>query len=402
MAKKDTEITEVKPLEEDQEVFEAAEDTSEEDDAAAEEEIVDDHPEDEFEEIHEEQEIEHHSLSARILRILAIMAIGAVGALWAGPKVAPLLPAGLKPVADFLSPQTDVSTRIEALQADFDARIAKIEAANTQEDTLEKIQPTLDQLASSDAELVATVDTVSETTEALEASLETLQAEVAKVSARQALTSENGSVSEKALQEFEDKLTAITAAQQNLNKSQTMAVQAQQDAEGKLRLANATSALSEISDALETGASFQKPLNKFSEATGQSAPAELTSVAVSGAPVLSDLKRQLPQLARVVLRTNAAASTDDGNAIVKFTSFLKSQVGTRSLEPRQGDGLDAVLSRIEAFVGVGDLDAALSEAGNLSDPAKQTMGDWIASITQLNEAQKSVQTLQQQLTATLK
>lgn len=401
MAKKDTEITEAEPLEEDQEVLEAAEDTSEEDDAAG-QEIIDDHPEDEFEEIHEEHEIEHISLSSRILRILAIMAIGAIGALWAGPKMAPLLPAGLKPVADFLSPQADVSTQIAALQADFEARISVIEAASAREDTLEKIQPTLDQLASADSELAATVGTVSETTRAHEASLETLQAEVAKVSARQALTSENGSVSEKALQEFEDKLTAITAAQQDLNKSQTMAVKAQQDAEGKLRLANATSALSEISNALDAGVSFQKPLSKLSEAAGLDAPTALTDIAASGTLAPSDLKKQLPQLARVVLRTNTAASAEGSNAIAKFTSFLKSQVGTRSLEPQQGDGLDAVLSRIEASVDVGDLDAALSEAGKLPDPAKKIMGDWIASLTQLNEAQNAVQTLQHQLAATLK
>ena len=389
MAKKDTEITEVEPLEEDQEILEEAEEASKEDtldhDAVAEDEYV------------EEHEDEHISLSSRILRVLAILAIGAAGALWAGPKVAPLLPAGLKPVADFLSPQTDVSTQIAALQADFDSRIAKIEADNADQDAVKQIKTALDQLAIKDTELGASLGAVSETTETLEASIADLQAELTKINARQALTSQNGSISENALQEFEDKLSAITAAQQNLSKSQTMAVEAQQDAEGKLRLAKATSALSEISDALETGASFQKPLSILTSEAGITAPAELEGIAVSGTTALSDLKKQLPELARIALRTDAAAVSDD-NTLAKFTSFLKSQVGTRSLEPQQGDDLDAVLSRIEAALDAGNLDASLNETNKLTDSAKNIMGDWIASLSQLNNAKKAVQTLQQHLT----
>ncbi|MEH6360218.1 MAG: hypothetical protein V7761_05740, partial [Amylibacter sp.] len=102
MADKDTENAEVEPLAEDHAVLDDDESISDED-------IVEDEDD-------EEHDDEHINLSSRLLRILAILVIGAVGALWAGPKLAPMLPAGLKPVADFLSPQADISAQLTALQ----------------------------------------------------------------------------------------------------------------------------------------------------------------------------------------------------------------------------------------------------------------------------------------------
>ena len=70
----------------------------------------------------------------------------------------------------------------------------------------------------------------------------------------------------------------------------------------------------------------------------------------------------------------------------KLGAFLKSQVATRSLEPMEGEGTDAVLSRINAALGDGDLDTVTSEAGTLPDSARAPLADWISSV----ETRKSV------------
>jgi hypothetical protein len=389
VAKKDTEKTKLEPAEDEAEIIEEVEDIPGDD--------SDEITEDDFE---DEPEADHIPLSARILRVLAILAIGAAGALWAAPKIAPMLPTGLKPVAEFLAPQTDVTDQLAALQAKMEDRLAAIETTNTPQDALAQITARLDDLGRKNADLATSLDTLSKTTGTLEASVASLQSEMANMTARQALTSQNGQISEEALQQFQEKLAAITAAQQKLNQSQADAVDAQRDASGKLRLAAATSALAQISDALKTGAAFQKPLDKLVTTAGISPSAILSDNAATGVASLSELKRQFPALARVALRDTAAAQTG-GSAFGKFTSFLKSQVGTRSLEPRQGDDLDAVLSRIEAALETGNLGAALTETDKLDDPASKTLNTWIAKLKQLNDAKQSVQALQKQLATTL-
>jgi len=381
VADKDTKSPEIDLIEEPEVVQDALEETSK--DA-----II----EDEHEDLEEEDQ---SNLSSSILRVITILAIGAIGGVWAAPKVAPILPAGLKPVAEFLSPQADTSAQIAALQADFDTRLAKIEATSNSRNAIAQITPVLDQLKNNDTDLNVTVNTLSKTTKALEKGFTALQTELTKLNARQALSTQSGQVSDEALQQFEEELTAITQAQQKLNQSQSQAVEAQQDADSKLRLAEATSALAQISNALKIGKPFETELAQLSAVAGITAPVELADIAANGTPPLSDLKKQLPALARIALRDAAASSSD--TTLGLFTSFLKSQIGTRSLEPQSGDGLDAVLSRIEAAINASDTDIVLSETAALSAPAQKTMSGWITSLTQLNDATSAVQTLQQQL-----
>jgi len=392
VAKKDTNDAPTEVTEEKQEILDAVEA-----EVVLDENIPEEEYEDEFEnEDDDEHHHEHTSLAASILRVLAILIIGATVALWAGPKIAPKLPAGLKPVADFLSPQVDVTNQIAAMQTDYENRLAEIEATLKQTDTTTDIEPLLAQLAAKDTETKAAIDAVAKANKALEVAVETLQSELTNVTARQVLSAEGGQASDEALQQFEDKLSAISAAQQKLNQSQLIAVEAQQDAEGKLRLANAANAISRISDALETGRPFQDELDQLTGITSIDLPSGLVDISKTGTTSLSELKKQLPELSRTVLRDDAAANAGI-SAIGKFTAFMKSQVGTRSLEPQQGDDMDAVLSRIEAALDKDDLAKALTETEMLTDAAKQTMGKWIASLAQLKSANDALQTVHEQL-----
>lgn len=404
MAKKDNDKAEVEAElpQEDEKILDVVEEAENEEAAQAETEDAssEDTSDDEYEIVEEddlEHEEEHISLSSRILRVLAVFTVGVVVALWAGPKIAPILPAGLKPVAEFLSPQAGISTQIEMVEAKLELRIAEIETANLQQDTVDQIKVLLDQLDAKDADLSASIAALSGSIQALQGAFDAVQSEIAEISVRQAMTVEGGSVSEEVITQFEGKLAAIIAAQQDLNKSQAQASDAQQDAASKLRFANATNALSQISDALETGRPFPDALDQLNGIKGVVIPAELSDVATQGAASLFELKKQLPQLARVAIRADVKARADE-SVLDKFTSFLKSQVGTRSLEPQSGDTVDAVFSRIEGALDERDLITALGETNALSDLAKEAMKNWVASLAKLTGATQAIHSLQQQLT----
>jgi len=399
VAKKDTDKAKAELPPEDEKILDVVELSEADNEEATQTEPETASSEDNYE-IVEEYDLEHEdhiSLSSRILRFLAIFTVGVVVALWAGPKIAPVLPAGLKPVAEFLSPQADISAQIETVEAKLELRIAEIEAANLQQDTIDQIKLLLDQLDAKDADFSTSIAMLSDNIQALQSAFDAVQSEIAEVSARQALTSEGGTVSEEVITQFEEKLAAIIAAQQDLNKSQAQVTEVQQDAASKLRWANAANALSQITDALETGRPFAKALDQLGDINGIVIPTELSDVATQGAPSLFDLKKQLPQLARVAIRADIKARADE-SILNKFTSFLKSQVGTRSLEPQAGDTMDAVFSRIEGALDERDLSTALAETNALSDLAKETMKDWVEALAKLTGATLAVQSLQQQLT----
>ncbi|KAB7614641.1 hypothetical protein F9L33_08365 [Amylibacter sp. SFDW26] len=384
MAKKDTENTDVEQLEDKAEIVEAETEEVIADEDTSDQDVSDE----EFEDDEHEDEEEHRSLSAKVLRALGIFVVGAGVALWGGPKVAPMLPAGLSPVAEFLSPQTDVSTQLAALKTDFEAQI---EVAKADTSALAELKT----LAEKNAVLEMHVDTLGASITELSESLQKIQADVATLETRQSLTTQGGELSAEALKNFEEKLAAISEAQLKLNQSQDSAVAAQQTAEEKLKLATATRAIGQITDALKSGAPFNDVLAELGDIN---VPTALADIAETGTASLNDLKKQLPSLARTAIREDAAVNSTD-SVVGKFTSFLKSQVGTRSLEPQEGDAVDAVLSRIEAALADASLSDALAEAGALSDAAKATLGDWIASLGTLDAATNALNDLQQTLTS---
>lgn len=381
MAQKDTENTDVEPSEDEIEAVETeTEDTIVEEDVSE-----DDTSEEELEETHEdEEEGEQSSLSAKFLRALGIFVVGAGVALWGAPKVAPLLPAGLAPVSEFLSPQADVTAQLDAFKAEF-------EAAQSQSSALDDVKA----LADKNAALEMHVDTLGASIKELSESLQKLQADMKTLETRQSLTTQGGELSAESLKQFEERLAAIAEAQSKLDQNQGSAVEAQKTAEEKLKLATATRAIGQITDALNSGSPFADALSGLGAVT---LPPALADIAETGTTSLSDLKKQLPALARTAIREDAAANASDG-VVGKFTSFLKSQVGTRSLEPQTGDAVDAVLSRIEAALADASLSDALAQADGLSDAAKATFGDWLTSLSTLNSATDTLRDLQQTITS---
>ena len=99
------------------------------------------------------------------------------------------------------------------------------------------------------------------------------------------------------------------------------------------------SAMSQILTSLETGSGFAEAIESLS-ATGVNVPEALVAQA-AGVPTVAGLSADFPEAAREAL---AAARTAEGSESSGFGAFLKSQLGARSLAPREGTDPDAVLS----------------------------------------------------------
>ena len=99
----------------------------------------------------------------------------------------------------------------------------------------------------------------------------------------------------------------------------------------------------------------------------------LAANAESGVPSLADLRAAYPDAARRAL--SAARANDAGGRSIG--DFLRDNLGARSLEPRDGDDADAVLSRAEGALTAGRLGDALAELETLPDASRAELSGWI-------------------------
>jgi hypothetical protein len=67
----------------------------------------------------------------------------------------------------------------------------------------------------------------------------------------------------------------------------------------------------------------------------------------------------------------------EAGEIGRGEAFLRTQLGTRSLEPQEGDDPDAILSRTEFALNNGRIAEALDELSAMPDAAQPAMTDWI-------------------------
>ncbi|MFU1477954.1 mitofilin family membrane protein [Roseovarius sp. C7] len=134
-------------------------------------------------------------------------------------------------------------------------------------------------------------------------------------------------------------------------------------------------ALTRVRTALDNGSPLDDALANLAE-TGQEIPSGLNAIADTGAPTLAALQSAFPDAAREALQA-ARQADPEANAGSGMLGFLNSQLGVRSLEPREGGDPDAILSRAEARLRDGDLAATLEELDALPDSAKAEISGWI-------------------------
>lgn len=196
----------------------------------------------------------------------------------------------------------------------------------------------------------------------------------------------------KALREmFEGELGKVEAAQADAAGLQAQAAEAAQSALGRAALARVTAAL-------ESGAPFAEALADLATSTGTAVPQVLADVADAGLPTLAALQDTFPAAARDALDASVRAGVESGE-LSRFAGFLQTQLGTRSLEPKEGDDADAVLSRAEAALRQGDIGSALAELEALGAAGQPAMEEWRAKAEARKAALDAVSVLADELNA---
>ncbi|MCR8825436.1 COG4223 family protein [Pseudosulfitobacter koreensis] len=158
----------------------------------------------------------------------------------------------------------------------------------------------------------------------------------------------------------------------------------------------ARAAASRVLAAVDSGSPFAAALSDVTANSDVEIPAVLDDVADDGVTTLSELQQTLPDAARSAL---AAARTNATDETGGFGGFLRRQLGARSVQPREGNDPDAVLSRVEDAVRQGRIADALAEADALPEPAKAEMQSWMNAAQARLEAMNAAEALFQRLAA---
>ncbi|SFH06859.1 inner membrane protein [Palleronia marisminoris] len=175
-----------------------------------------------------------------------------------------------------------------------------------------------------------------------------------------------------------EELSATVQSQSQTIEEQQQAIQnARQSAVSEANRIAAQGALSGLRAALDTGSPYAEDLGALREATDASVPDPLAAQAEDGVPTLNDLRESFPDPAREALTASIGATAGDG-LTDRFGAFLRAQTGARSLNEQAGDGADAILSRAEARLNEGNLQAALDEIATLPEAGQEEMSDWTA------------------------
>lgn len=308
--------------------------------------------------------------------LLGGIAAAGIG-VFAAPYLQPLLPSGW-----------GASGRETVDPARIDAQAARIADLEKQISAL-AIPP----------DLSGELEGLSQTLTGLTGQIADLESRVTDLAGRPATPAGSGGAPDEAIAAFEDRLAAQRAedaAQQDAIetlRAEIAALRGEAEAQEAAARDSAVfalrrAALTRIRTALDTGDAFAPALTDLRE-TGTDIPEPLTALAETGAPTRATLVEGFPAAARAAL---AAARAEAGEG-ASVTGFLRSQLGLRSLTPREGDDADAVLSRAEAALAQGRIADALAEIETLPEGARGAMADWAAAARSRADALAAAEAL---------
>jgi hypothetical protein len=211
--------------------------------------------------------------------------------------------------------------------------------------------------------------------EAMQARIDGLAADLA--TATQAAGAAATGLSEDQMAAFRAELdSAVGSARAEIEAAQDRAAEIEAQAAAAAEKAAAEAAVSQLAAALDSGSPYESLLAPVS-ALGAEIPQALSEPAATGVPTMTALQMAFPDAARAAL--DGAIDVDAADtATDRVLAFLRTQTNARSLTPREGDDPDAILSRAEAALRAGDLEAALGELGGLPEGGQAAMAEWIA------------------------
>lgn len=368
-------------------------------------------------ETHEHEEIEHEegrSFAARALTFLLVLIAGAIIGIWGAPKLAPLLPSGLAPLADWLSPRDEAAeARMATLESRLDGEVgdmrSQLAALPSPDDTSARIDAATQAAAQLSERIAALESTVGgidvgqtrQELDRLQAAADSQSAELASLKDQlSGATAASGQLSEDTIAQIDvyraeldgvradvgtlrdqvgqlsTSLDAVTArADREIESAQAKVAEIQADAETRLSAAEVASEVSMIRAAIANGQPFAEPLQSLSEQSDIEIPEGITAAA-SGVPTMAALRDRFGNAAHAAIRASTFAGAGDG-VLARSKAFLDAQIASRSLSPKEGAGTDAVLSRMEDRLRSDDLDGALAEADQLPSEAAAAMSGWL-------------------------
>ncbi len=364
------------------------------------------HEEPAFDESHDDHHYDddHHDdqqgsgFATKALVALLLLIGGGALALIVGPKLAPMLPAG---VAQYLAPGSGADVD------DMEARIAALEdALEVSANALQsQLAASIEQNAAADADLSARIEASEATISALEgadvsaltariddaeATLAGLREELRALSGQPGV--EGGTISDAAISGLRAELAAL---KQNADATvESRVAPLEQDVAAlETRLSAAESAVSAgaasgkgaanaaafavLSTAVNSASPYAAELETFTSVSGVAAPEALAASAATGAPSLSSLTATFPEAARAAISAAKLAAAGE-NYTDQALAWLESQVAVRPVGETEGDTPAAVISRAEARLSEGSLAAALAELDALPTVSKDAMAGWTA------------------------
>lgn len=300
-------------------------------------------------------------------------------------------------VARYGFPETGAADAIAALQTQIEAKASDDAALRAQiEDLAARTGSATpdaglaDRLAAVEKALTPPPDTA-----ALETRMTTLEDRLTAIEAASAGGEGAPAVALAAMDREMKALRSEIEAQKGAGSALTADIEAASAAaQGRLDAAEAAAqtaakqaALSHVRAAFESGAPLGPALEGL-KAMGAEVP-EALSIAVDGLPTLLALQDGFAEPARAALDASIRADMGEGWAD-RLSAFLRSQSGARSLTPREGADPDAVLSRAEAAVRRGDLQASLAELASLPPAGAEAMAAWVADATRRLDAEQAI------------
>lgn len=296
-----------------------------------------------------------------------------------------LMPPGMKP-----PDQTVAVENLTRAQADLSDRIAGLTALVEGAETVD-LSP-----------LQSDLDSIAQRIEAVESAMDGLSAgtgDVAdledRISALE-LRPVSGGASDEAIAAYEAELARAQAAlaEQRSQVEQMIAAAQTLDAESAeaARIASAQTAVARIQARLDTGEPIAAILSELEELNV--AVPDALAAASGGVATNAALAAEFTPAARNALSADREANAGTGG----LSGYLKRHLNVRSVTPKEGTDADAVLSRAEAAVAVGDLKTALAEIEALPDEARAEMSAWEAAARLRADALAATDELAQSLT----
>lgn len=301
-------------------------------------------------------------------------------------------------VAYYLFAQPGDTALLDALRTETDEKLQsqsdRLDALSEQMGTGAEV-PDLSALEQGQADLQTSVSALSDQIAATSENLATLTTRVDELESRpltEGASDTAVAAYEAELQKLQD---AMAQQRAEIEKMTAQAQEMEQSAEATAQATMRRAALSRIQTALDAGGGYADALADLQD-TGIEVPEILSSTADSGVATMTDLQESFPDAARAALAAARDAAAEAGET-GGLSAFIRTQLGARSLEPREGDDPDAILSRAEAATNEGRLTDALAEIEALPEVARAELSDWAGRAARRLEAVAAAQELSEEL-----